>query len=127
MVDDLLAIAHELLAYAGQSWRELAEAQSQHKLVLFEGAQGIMLDIDHGTYPFVTSSNTVAGQAGTGAGTGPGLLALCWASQRPIPRGWVPALSRLRILPKMVSVWGSGGASLALLLGANAVVAGLMR
>ena len=72
MVDDLLAIAHELLAYAGQSWRELAEAQSQHKLVLFEGAQGIMLDIDHGTYPFVTSSNTVAGQAGTGAGTGPG-------------------------------------------------------
>ena len=72
MVDDLLAIAHQLLAYAGQSWRELAEAQSQHKLVLFEGAQGIMLDIDHGTYPFVTSSNTVAGQAGTGAGTGPG-------------------------------------------------------
>ena len=74
MLDDLLAIAHELLAYAGQSWRELAEAESQHKLVLFEGAQGIMLDIDHGTYPFVTSSNTVAGQAGTGAGTGPGSI-----------------------------------------------------
>ena len=74
MVDDLLVIAHELLAYAGQSWRELAEAQSQHKLVLFEGAQGIMLDIDHGTYPFVTSSNTVAGQAGTGAGIGPGAV-----------------------------------------------------
>ena len=71
MADDLLAIADELLAYAGQSWRVLAEAQSQHKLVLFEGAQGIMLDIDHGTYPFVTSSNTVAGQAGTGAGAGP--------------------------------------------------------
>ena len=74
MVDDLLAIAHELLAYAGQSWRELAEAQSQQKLVLFEGAQGIMLDIDHGTYPFVTSSNTVAGQAATGTGTGPGTV-----------------------------------------------------
>ena len=72
MADDLLGMADELLSYAGQSWRVLAEAQSQHKLVLFEGAQGIMLDIDHGTYPFVTSSNTVAGQAGTGSGTGPG-------------------------------------------------------
>ena len=72
MADELLAMAAELLSYAGQSWRELSEAQSQHKLVLFEGAQGTMLDIDHGTYPFVTSSNTVAGQAGTGSGTGPG-------------------------------------------------------
>ena len=72
MLDELLAMADELLVYAGQSWRILAEAQAQQKLVLFEGAQGIMLDIDHGTYPFVTSSNTVAGQAGTGAGTGPG-------------------------------------------------------
>ena len=71
MADQLLVMANDLLAYAGQSWRVLAEAQSQHNLVLFEGAQGIMLDIDHGTYPFVTSSNTVAGQAGTGAGTGP--------------------------------------------------------
>ena len=74
MADDLLAMADELLVYAGQSWRVLAEAQAQHKLVLFEGAQGVMLDIDHGTYPFVTSSNTVAGQAGTGAGTGPGSI-----------------------------------------------------
>ena len=56
---DELAIADELLAYASQSWRVLAEAQAQHKLVLFEGAQGIMLDIDHGTYPFI---NTVAGR-----------------------------------------------------------------
>ena len=45
--------------------------QANNKRVLFEGAQGVMLDIDHGTYPFVTSSNTVAGQAATGAGTGP--------------------------------------------------------
>ena len=49
----------------------LADARQQRKVVLFEGAQGIMLDIDHGTYPFVTSSNTVAGQAATGSGTGP--------------------------------------------------------
>ena len=51
--------------------RCLADARAANKRVLFEGAQGVMLDIDHGTYPFVTSSNTVAGQAATGAGTGP--------------------------------------------------------
>ena len=68
---ELLSIAPELLAYAGRSWQVLAEARKQAKRILFEGAQGVMLDIDHGTYPFVTSSNTVAGQAATGSGTGP--------------------------------------------------------
>ena len=68
---DLLTMRDELLAYVGQSWRCLADAHAANKRVLFEGAQGAMLDIDHGTYPFVTSSNTVAGQAATGAGTGP--------------------------------------------------------
>ena len=69
--DDLLAMRQQLLAFSGQSWRFLAKAKSDNKRILFEGAQGIMLDIDHGTYPFVTSSNTVAGQAATGAGIGP--------------------------------------------------------
>jgi adenylosuccinate synthase len=68
---DLLAMSDELLPYVGQSWRCLADARAANKRVLFEGAQGVMLDIDHGTYPFVTSSNTVAGQAATGSGTGP--------------------------------------------------------
>ncbi len=68
---DLLAMRDELLIYVGQSWRCLADARAANKRVLFEGAQGVMLDVDHGTYPFVTSSNTVAGQAATGAGTGP--------------------------------------------------------
>ena len=67
---DLLAMREQLLAFAGQSWRFLAVAKSHNKHILFEGAQGVMLDIDHGTYPFVTSSNTVAGQAATGAGIG---------------------------------------------------------
>ncbi|MDA7598805.1 adenylosuccinate synthase [Alphaproteobacteria bacterium] len=71
MKADLMAMRDELLAYAGQSWRVLADAKAQNKRVLFEGAQGVMLDVDHGTYPFVTSSNTVAGQAATGSGTGP--------------------------------------------------------
>ncbi len=68
---DLLAIRDTLLPYAGQSWRLLAAAHAENKRILFEGAQGVMLDIGHGTYPFVTSSNTVAGQAATGAGIGP--------------------------------------------------------
>ena len=71
MLAELLAIRDKILPFAGQSWRVLEEARAGSKRVLFEGAQGVMLDIDHGTYPFVTSSNTVAGQAATGAGTGP--------------------------------------------------------
>ena len=67
----LMAMADELLSYAGRSWQVLGNAQKEAKRILFEGAQGVMLDIDHGTYPFVTSSNTVAGQAATGSGTGP--------------------------------------------------------
>ena len=67
----LLAMRDQLLAFSGQSWRYLADARAANKRILFEGAQGVMLDIDHGTYPFVTSSNTVAGQAATGAGVGP--------------------------------------------------------
>ena len=68
---ELLVMRDELLAFTGQSWRCLADAREAKKRILFEGAQGVMLDIDHGTYPFVTSSNTVAGQASTGSGTGP--------------------------------------------------------
>ena len=71
MKADLLAMRDELLLYVGQSWRCLADARAANRRVLFEGAQGVMLDVDHGTYPFVTSSNTVAGQAATGTGTGP--------------------------------------------------------
>ena len=71
IVASLLEMAPDLLAYAGRSWQVLGQARAQNKRILFEGAQGIMLDIDHGTYPFVTSSNTVAGQAATGSGTGP--------------------------------------------------------
>ncbi|MEI9995414.1 MAG: adenylosuccinate synthase [Rhizomicrobium sp.] len=67
----LTEIAPKLLPYAGSSWRELDAARRAGKRVLFEGAQAVLLDIDHGTYPYVTSSNTVAGQAAAGAGVGP--------------------------------------------------------
>jgi len=59
------------LPYADITWRTLNTVRAQGKRILFEGAQGAMLDVDHGTYPFVTSSNTVAGQAAAGSGIGP--------------------------------------------------------
>ncbi|HWU26385.1 MAG TPA: adenylosuccinate synthase [Rhizomicrobium sp.] len=64
-------VAPKILPFAGCSWRRLDEARRAGKRVLFEGAQAVLLDIDHGTYPYVTSSNTVAGQAATGSGCGP--------------------------------------------------------
>jgi adenylosuccinate synthase len=67
----LREIAPKVLPYAGSCWRELDGARRAGKRILFEGAQAVLLDIDHGTYPFVTSSNTVAGQAAAGSGIGP--------------------------------------------------------
>ena len=70
----LLEIAPQILPYMAPVWRALDEAARSDKRILFEGAQGAMLDIDHGTYPFVTSSNTIAGQAAAGSGMGPRAL-----------------------------------------------------
>ncbi len=71
---ELLAVAPKILPFTGVVWQELDTARRNGKRILFEGAQGTMLDIDHGTYPFVTSSNTVAGQAAVGSGQGPGAI-----------------------------------------------------
>ena len=67
----LLEIAPQILAFAGPAWKVLGESEKLGRRILFEGAQGVMLDVDHGTYPFVTSSNVVAGQASAGTGLGP--------------------------------------------------------
>ncbi len=74
LIAQLVEIAPKILPFADTVWRTLNEARRQGKRILFEGAQGAMLDIDHGTYPFVTSSNTVAGQAAAGSGIGPSAL-----------------------------------------------------
>ena len=71
VVDALGKIAPEVLRFAGPAWRRLDAARRGGKRILFEGAQGAFLDVDHGTYPYVTSSNTVAGQAAGGSGLGP--------------------------------------------------------
>ena len=68
---DLAEIAEFVLQFAKPVWRDLDEALGLGRRILFEGAQGVLLDVDHGTYPFVTSSNTVAGTTGSGTGLGP--------------------------------------------------------
>ena len=70
----LREIAPKILPYAAPVWRLLDEARRAGRRILFEGAQGAMLDVDHGTYPYVTSSNTVAGQAAAGSGIAPSAI-----------------------------------------------------
>ena len=71
---DLLKIAPKILKFSQPVWKKIDEFKSKGKKILFEGAQGILLDVDHGTYPFVTSSNTVASSAATGTGCGPNTI-----------------------------------------------------
>ena len=74
LYNQLAELAPKILPYMDSVWDLLDKAKRQGKRILFEGAQGTMLDIDHGTYPYVTSSNTVASQAATGTGMGPNSL-----------------------------------------------------
>jgi len=71
---ELLKIAPKILKYSKPVWKTIDQFKSEGKKILFEGAQGILLDVDHGTYPFVTSSNTVASSAATGSGCGPNTI-----------------------------------------------------
>jgi adenylosuccinate synthase len=96
--DELLASLHDVaprvLPFAGPAWQVLNDRIRGGARVLFEGAQGAMLDVDHGTYPFVTSSNTVAGNAAAGAGIGPGsigyVLGICKAYTTRVGSGPFP-------------------------------------
>ena len=67
---DLLKIAPEILKFSKPVWKKISDFKKENKKILFEGAQGVLLDVDHGTYPYVTSSNTVASSAATGSGCG---------------------------------------------------------
>jgi len=71
LIDSLLKIAPSILKFSKPVWKILHDFRGQNKKILFEGAQGILLDVDHGTYPYVTSSNTVAGSASVGSGFSP--------------------------------------------------------
>jgi adenylosuccinate synthase len=91
---ELTALAPKLLPYAEAVWRLLDIKRREGKRILFEGAQGALLDVDHGTYPYVTSSNTVAAQAATGTGMGPGavgyVLGICKAYTTRVGLGPFP-------------------------------------
>ena len=92
--DDLSAVAPKVLPFMSTVWSLLDAKRREGKRILFEGAQGTLLDVDHGTYPFVTSSNTVAGQAATGSGLGPGaidyVLGICKAYTTRVGMGPFP-------------------------------------
>jgi len=94
LVDELAVIAPRILPYMDSVWRLLDEKRREGRRILFEGAQGALLDIDHGTYPYVTSSNTVAAQAATGSGVGPGaidyVLGICKAYTTRVGGGPFP-------------------------------------
>jgi adenylosuccinate synthase len=92
--DNLAALAPKVLPFMDSVWSLLNAKRREGKRILFEGAQGALLDIDHGTYPYVTSSNTVAGQAATGSGMGPGsidyVLGICKAYTTRVGNGPFP-------------------------------------
>jgi adenylosuccinate synthase len=91
---DLVSVAPSILPYMDSVWSLLEQKRREGKRILFEGAQGALLDVDHGTYPFVTSSNTVAAQAATGSGVGPGaigyVLGICKAYTTRVGSGPFP-------------------------------------
>ena len=92
--EELAAVAPRVLPYLDSVWSLLDAKRREGRRILFEGAQGALLDIDHGTYPFVTSSNTVAAQAATGSGLGPGsigyVLGICKAYTTRVGEGPFP-------------------------------------
>ncbi|WP_234680406.1 adenylosuccinate synthase [Bradyrhizobium monzae] len=94
ILKELSTLAPQLLPYAETVWRLLDIERRAGKRILFEGAQGALLDVDHGTYPYVTSSNTVAAQAATGTGIGPGgvgyVLGICKAYTTRVGQGPFP-------------------------------------
>jgi adenylosuccinate synthase len=92
--DELAGVAGRVLPYMDSVWALLDQKRREGKRILFEGAQGALLDVDHGTYPFVTSSNTVAAQAATGSGLGPSaigyVLGICKAYTTRVGAGPFP-------------------------------------
>lgn len=94
LLKELTEIAPRVLPFADSVWNLLDHKRREGKRILFEGAQGALLDVDHGTYPYVTSSNTVAAQAATGTGMGPGavdyVLGICKAYTTRVGQGPFP-------------------------------------
>ena len=125
--DELTAVADQILPFMDQVWRLLDERRKRGARILFEGAQGALLDNDHGTYPFVTSSNTVAGQAAAGSGLGPTaigyVLGITKAYTTRVGEGPFPTEQD----DEIGQFLGERATSSASLPGASAAAAGSMR
>ena len=108
IVGPLMLLAPRVLAHAVPAWRVLQDEVKKKRRILFEGAQGLMLDVDFGTYPFVTSSNTVAGQAATGSGLGPKnigtVLGICKAYTTRVGSGPFPTEDKTEIGEKIGAI-----------------------
>jgi adenylosuccinate synthase len=107
--DELAGVAPRVLPFMDSVWSLLDRKRREGKRILFEGAQGSLLDVDHGTYPYVTSSNTVAAQAATGAGLGPSsidyVLGICKAYTTRVGEGPFPT-EQLNDIGKMLGEKG---------------------
>ena len=127
ILKELTALAPKLLPYAETVWRLLDIKRREGKRILFEGAQGALLDVDHGTYPYVTSSNTVAAQAATGTGMGPGavgyVLGICKAYTTRVGQGRSRPNSTTRSARRSAAAARSSAST----PGASAAAAGSMR
>lgn len=110
--DQLMAMAPRLLAMSADVPELLDAAMKSGAKLLFEGAQGTLLDIDHGTYPFVTSSNCVAGAVGAGAGIGPNRIDYVLGLTKLTPLAWVLAPSQPNSLMRLASIWPPRATSL---------------
>ena len=108
--DDLASLAPKILPFMDTVWALLDAKVREGKRILFEGAQGALLDIDHGTYPFVTSSNTVAAQAATGSGVGPNavdfVLGICKAYTTRVGEGPFPTDQMHNVIGKTLGERG---------------------
>ena len=127
LVASLRDIAPRILPYAGSAWRLLSEARREGKRILFEGAQGALLDVDHGTYPFVTSSNTVAGQAAAGSGLGPGAVGYVLGITKAYTTGSARDRSRPRTPARRANFSAAAARSSAPSPGGSAAAAGSTR
>jgi len=113
--DYLVGVAPAVLPYMDSVWSLLDQKRREGRRILFEGAQGALLDVDHGTYPYVTSSNTVAAQASTGSGVGPGaigyVLGICKAYTTRVGEGPFPTEQKNEIGRTLGDAAGNSGSS----------------
>ena len=122
--EELLAVAPRILPFMDVIWELLDNERRARKRILFEGAQGVLLDVDHGTYPYVTSSNTVAAAAASGSGLVPAPSITCSASPRPTRPGLAAAHSRANCSTRPVSSSAIAGGSSAPTPAVDAAAAG---